>query len=119
MKQVILIATFLLIFINVNAQIGDVQQKGNFIISYDGYKEVGRFSINSSNVLLGFSSTIIVIKKSNFIISYDAKGKEKGRFSINSNDKFKNVNGNTIYIIKGRFVIAYEVNGKEISRRSV
>ena len=68
MKQVILIATFLLVFVNVKAQIGDVQQKGNFIISYDGNKEVGRFSINSSDVLLGFSSTIIVIKKSNFII---------------------------------------------------
>jgi hypothetical protein len=34
MKQVILIATFLLLFVNVKAQIGDVQQKGNFIISY-------------------------------------------------------------------------------------
>jgi hypothetical protein len=53
MKQVILIATFLLLFVNVKAQIGDVQQKGNFIISYDGNKEVVRFSINSSDVLLG------------------------------------------------------------------
>jgi hypothetical protein len=77
MKQVILIDTFLLLFVNVKAQIGDVQQKGNFIISYDGNKEVGRFSINSSDVLLGFSSTIIVIKKSNFIISYDANEKKK------------------------------------------
>jgi len=119
MKQIILIATFILMFINVNAQIGDVQQKGNIIISYDGNKEVGRFYINSSDEMLGFSSTIIVVKKSSIIISYDAKGKEKGRFYINSSDKFKNVNGNTIYIIKGRILIAYEVNGKEISRRSL
>jgi hypothetical protein len=119
MKQVILIATFLLFFVNVKAQIGDVQQKGNIIISYEGSKEVGRFSISSSDELLGFSSTIIVVKKSSIIISYDARGKEKGRFSIFSKDKFKNVNGNTIYIIKGKMLIAYEVNGKEISRRSL
>jgi hypothetical protein len=119
MKKFFLMATMLLMFGAVNAQIGDVQQKGNWLYSYDGSKEVGRFSINSSDVFQGFSSTIIVVQKGNWIYSYDAKGSEKGRFSINSADQFKNVNGNNIIIKKGNWAYTYDVKGKELSRRSL
>jgi hypothetical protein len=80
---------------------------------------VGRFAINSSDVFLGFSSTIIVVQKGNWIYSYDEKGKEKGRFSINSSDQFRSVNGNNIIIKKGNWVYTYDVKGKEISRRNL
>lgn len=119
MKKLLLTATMLLIFGAANAQIGDVQQKGNWLYSYDGSKEIGRFSINSTNVFLGFSSTIIVVQKGNWIYSYDAKGIEKGRFSINSSDQFRSVIGNNINIKKGNWMYTYDVKGKEISRRSL
>ena len=119
MKKLFLMATMLLMFGAVNAQIGDVQQKGNWLLSYDGNKEVGRFSIGSSDEFLGFSSTIVVVKKGNWVLSYDAKGKEMGRFSIGSSDQFRSVNGNNINIKKGNWLLTYDVKGKEISRRSL
>jgi len=119
MKKLFLLVTMFLLFGAINAQIGDVQQKGNWLYSYEGSKEVGRFAINSSDVFLGFSSTIIVVQKGNWIYSYDEKGKEKGRFSINSSDQFRSVNGNNIIIKKGNWVYTYDVKGKEISRRNL
>lgn len=119
MKKLFLMLVMLLAFDSVNAQIGDVQQKGNWLFSYDGNKEIGRFSINSSDVFLGFSSSIIVVQKGNWIFSYDSKGKEMGRFSINSTDQFKSVVGNNINIKKGNWMFTYDCKGKEISRRSM
>jgi hypothetical protein len=119
MKKLILMATMLLIFGAANAQIGDVQQKGSWLYSYDGNNEVGYFSINSSDVFLGFSSTIVVVQKGSWIYSYDAKGNEKGYFSINSSDEFRSVNGNNINIKKGSWLYTYDVKGNEISYRSL
>ena len=119
MKHFFLIATILLMFGAANAQIGDVQQKGNTLHSYDGNKEVGRFSIGPSDEFLGFSSTIVVVKKGNTIHSYDAKGKEMGRFSIGPSDQFRSVNGSNINIKKGNWLHTYDVKGKEISRRGL
>lgn len=117
MKTIILIATMLLTFGAVNAQIGDVQQKGTTLYSYDGNREVGRIHISSSDVFLGFSSTIVVVQKGTTIYSFDANGREKGRLHISSSDQFRSVNGNNITIKKGSTVYTYDVNGREISRR--
>jgi hypothetical protein len=119
MKKLLLMATMLLLFGAVSAQIGDVQQKGNWLHSYDGNREVGRFAIGSSDQFLGFSSSIVVVRKGNWIYSYDQKGKELGRFGIGSSDQFRSVNGNNINIKKGNWVHTYDVNGRELSRRSL
>jgi hypothetical protein len=66
MKKLLLIATMLLLFGAVSAQIGDVQQKGNWLHSYDGNREVGRFAIGSSDQFLGFSSSIVVVRRCGF-----------------------------------------------------
>ena len=94
-------ATMLLIFGAANAQIGDVQQKGSWLYSYDGNNQIGSFSISSSDIFLGFSSTIVVVQKGSWIYSFVANGKEKGHFSISSTDQFQSVNGNNINIKKG------------------
>lgn len=119
MKKFFLMATMLLTFGAVNAQIGDVQQKGSWLHSYDGNNEIGHFSISSSDVFLGFSSTIVVVQKGSWIHSYDAKGNELGHFSINSSDQFRSVIGNNINIVKGSWLHTYDVKGNEISHRSL
>jgi hypothetical protein len=119
MKKLLLMATMMFMFGAAKAQIGDVQQKGNYLYSYDGNKLVGSFSISSSDVFLGFSSTIVVVQKGNYIYSYDAKGKLMGSFSISSSDQFRSVNGNNINIKKGNYLYTYDVRGKLISSRSL
>lgn len=119
MKKLFILATILLMFGAANAQIGDVQQKGNWLHSYDGNREIGRFAIGSSDEFLGFSSSIVVVKKGNWIHSYDQKGIELGRFAIGSSDQFRSVNGNNIIIKKGNWSFTYDVKGKELSRRSL
>jgi hypothetical protein len=119
MKKLLLMATMLLLFGAVSAQIGDVQQKGNWLHSFDGNREIGRFAIGSSDQFLGFSTSIVVVKKGNWIHSYDQKGKELGRFAIGSSDQFRSVIGNNIIIKKGNWAHTYDVSGREISRRSL
>ena len=118
MKRFFLMLTMLLMFGAVNAQIGDVQQKGSHLYCYDGQREIGRIYLSSSDVFLGFSSAIVVIKKGNHICSCDAKGRELGRFYLSSTDQFRSVIGSNINIKKGRTIVTYDVNGREISRRN-
>ena len=96
MKKLLLMATMLM-FGAVSAQIGDVQQKGNWLHSYDGNREVGRFAIGSSDAFLGFSSSMVVVRKGNWIHSYDQKGIELGRFAIGSSDQFRSINWTQTY----------------------
>ena len=95
----------LLMFGAANAQIGDVQQKGNWLHSYDGNREIGRFAIGSSDEFLGFSSSIVVVKKGNWIHSYDQKGIELGRFAIGSSDQFRSVVLQSFVDIKVKYLI--------------
>jgi hypothetical protein len=119
MKKLILMATMLLLFESASAHIGDVQQKGNWLHSFEGNREIGRFAIGSPDQFLGFSTSIVVVKKSNWLHSYDQKGKELGRFAINSSDQFRSVIGNNIIIKKGNWAHTYDVSGRDISRRSI
>lgn len=119
MKKLFLTGFMFFMFAAVKAQIGDVQQKGNYLYSYDGSKKIGSFSISSSDLFLGFSTSIIVVQKGNYIYSYDALGHKKGSFSISSGDQFRSVVGNNINIKKGNYLYTYDVTGRKISSRSL
>ena len=119
MKKLFLTGFMFFMLVAVNAQIGDVQQKGSYLYSYDGTTKLGSFSISSSDTFLGFSSSIIVVQKGSYIYSYDAKGNKKGSFSISSGDQFKSVVGNNINIKKGSYLYTYDVTGRKISSRSL
>jgi hypothetical protein len=119
MKKLFLTGFMVFMLVAVNAQIGDVQQKGSSLYSYDGTKQIGRFTISSSDSFLGFSSSIIVVQKGSSIYSYDESGKQLGRFSISSGDQFKSVVGNNINIKKGSSLYTYDVSGKQIARRNL
>jgi hypothetical protein len=120
MKKLFLISLMMLFFNSLNAQIGDVEQKGNWLYSYDeNGKSIGSFSINSSDEFLGFSTSLIVIKKGSWLNSYDAKGSYLGALAIGSNDKFKSVTGKNINIIKGNWIYTYDFKGSYISSRNL
>jgi hypothetical protein len=117
MKKLLLTGTMMFMIFAFKAQISDVQQKGNYLYSYDGAKKIGYFLIGSSDLFLGFSSSIIVVQKGNYIYSYDASGNRKGYFLISSGDQFKSVVGNNINIKKGDYLYTYDVSGRKISYR--
>jgi hypothetical protein len=117
MKKLFLTGFMFFMFAAVNAQIGDVQQKGNLLTTFDGSKKIGSFYISDSDILLGYSSSIIVIQHGSMLISYNATGKKQGSFYISSGDQFKNVLDDKINIRKGNMLITFDVNGKKISSR--
>jgi hypothetical protein len=119
MKKLFLTGFMFFMFAAVNAQIGDVQQKGSWLYSYDGSKQIGKFSISSSDSFLGFSSSIVVVQKGSWIYSYDANGRQQGKFSVSSGDQFKSVVGNNINIKKGSWLYTYDTGGRQISKRSL
>jgi hypothetical protein len=119
MKKLFLTTSMVLMLVATNAQISDVQQKGSWLHSYDGSKQIGKFSISSSDSFLGFSSSIVVVQKGSWIHSYDANGRQIGKFSISSGDQFKSVVGNNINIKKGSWLHTYDTGGRQISKRSL
>lgn len=119
MKKLFLTGFMFFMFAAVNAQIGDVQQKGNYLVSYNGTKQIGKFAIAPSKTFLGFSSSIIVVQMDNYIISYDESGNELGKFAIHPSKQFKSVMGENINIIDGRYLITYSISGNQISKRGL
>ena len=64
MKKLLLMATMLLSFGAVKAQISDVQQKGSFLYVYgENNKQLSYLSIGSSDEYLGMGSSFFVVKK--------------------------------------------------------
>ena len=119
MKNLILLATILLTFGAVNAQISDVQQKGNWLHVYgENNKELSHISINSSDEYLGMGSSFFVVQKGSYIYTYDSKSNQIAYMSINSSDKFKNAGGNSFNIKKGSYIYTYDKKCNQLSYRS-
>ena len=77
MKKLLLMATMLLSFGAVKAQISDVQQKGSFLYVYgENNKQLSYLSIGSSDEYLGMGSSFFVVKKGSFIYTYDKNCKQ-------------------------------------------
>jgi len=115
MKKLILMATMLLTFGAVKAQIGDVKVDGSFAKIYDDkgkytYKSIG---LCSKCELSGFNSNYIVITDGSFAKIYDDKGKYTYKsIGLCSNCSVKNVTPSGILIKDGSKTKIYDFNGK-------
>lgn len=120
MKKLLFIFAILFATLASNAQsIGDVQQSGSWVNIYDSNGSfVSNFSVESSDEVVGFSSSIVVVRKGNSVNSYNVNGKFLGNFYIESDDRVKSVSGNYINVLKGSWLNTYDYNGKFITNRS-
>jgi hypothetical protein len=120
MKKFFLMATMLLIFGAVKAQISDVQQKGSYLYVYgENNKQLSFMNISSSDEYLGMGSSFFVVKKGSYIFTYDYKSKQIAFMNFSSSDKFKSVGGNSFNIQKGSYVHTYDKNCKQLSFRNL
>lgn len=76
MKTIILIATMLLTFSAVNAQISEVKLKSGYYYIYDsGGNNIGSIDSKGGKYnLLGYNSKYVVIKKSGYAYVHDSSG---------------------------------------------
>lgn len=122
MKTILFLLLLSIMSLSTFAQdIADVKQEGSstLITLKSSGAEIARRTLNSSESLAGFSSSIVVIVYDNrTVISYDQNFKEIARLTLNDGDSVKNVSGNNILIRRPGAVITYDKNFKEISRRS-
>ena len=119
MKNLILLATILLTFGAVNAQISDVQQKGNYLHVYgENNKQLSFMNIGSSDEYLGMGSSFFVVKKGSYIHTYDYNSNQIAFMNIGSSDKFKSAGGNSFNIKKGGYIHTYDKNCKQLSFRN-
>ncbi len=71
-KYFMIMATMLLMFGAVKAQISDVQQKGSYLYVYgDGNQQLSYMSINSSDKFKNAGGNSFNIKKGSYIYTYD------------------------------------------------
>ncbi len=119
MKKNLLIATLLLTFGAVHAQIGDCTKKDSYVELYDiNGKYKTRISVSTNSQLSGCSSSIVVITNGTYAEIYDENGKYKTRISLPSLSYVKNVAGNSILIKNGLYVETYNSEGQYVGRRS-
>ena len=117
-KYFMIMATMLLMFGAANAQISDVQQKGNYLYVYgDGNQQLSWTSINTSDEYLGMGSSFFVVQKGNYIHTYDSKSNQIAWMIINSSDKFKSAGGNSFNIKKGIYIHTYDIKCNQLSWR--
>ena len=119
MKKLLLMATMLLTFGAVNAQIGDCSVKGSRVEIYDAngrYKT--SFGLSSGTELSGFSSTIIAITNRSRVEIYDADGRYKTSFGLSSGAFVKKVAGSNIMVKNGSRIETYDKDGRYVTSRS-
>jgi hypothetical protein len=120
MKKLLFMATMLLSFGTVKAQISDVRQKGSILYVYDeNNKQLSNMRIDNSDEYLGMGSSFFVVKKNgSYIYTYDYNSKQIASMKIGSSDEFKSAGGNSFNIKKNRFFIyTYDKNCKQLSSR--
>ena len=120
MKKLLFMATMLLSFGALKAQISDVQEKGNRLYVYgENNKQLSFFDLNSSDEFLGMGSSFYCVKRGNRIYTYDSNSKTIAFFDLNSDDVFKSATGNSFNIQRGRRIYTYDKNCKQISWRDL
>jgi hypothetical protein len=119
MKKLLLMATMMLSFGAVKAQISDVQQKGSYLYVYgENNKQLSYMVIGSSEEYLGMGSSFFVVKKgSSYIYTYDYNSKQIAYMVIGSSEEFKSAGGNSFNIKKGSYIYTYDKNCKQLSYR--
>jgi hypothetical protein len=120
MKKFFLIATMLLAFGSINAQISDVQQKGSYLYVYgQNNKKISQLSLSSSDVYLGMGSSFFIVKKGSYLYTYNIDSKKIAQLSLSSSDTFRSASGNSFNIQKGSYIYTYDQNCKKLSQRSL
>lgn len=122
MKKIVLLSMISLFSFSVFSQnIADISitNSNELIVRDINNKRISSKYISSNDELAGFSTSIIVIRKSsNEAIVYDENWKRISSKYLSSDDVIKTVVGNNIIIKKrSREVITYDKNWKRISSR--
>ena len=118
MKQFLLIATMLLTFGTVSAQIGEVKQDGDIAKIYN---DQGRYTNsipltspwgNGKARLSGYNSKYIVITDGDIAKIYDAQGRFTKRYISLGKAYVKNVSATAILVKDGNITKYYDFNGR-------
>jgi|688.fasta_scaffold990925_2 hypothetical protein len=115
MKKFFLMATIMLSFGAVSAQIAEVKQDGNIAKIYN---DQGRYtnsyiSLCSKCELTGYNSKYIVITDGNIAKIYNDQGRYTNSYiSLCSNCYVKNVSATAILVKDGNITKYYDFNGR-------
>lgn len=114
MKQFFLLATMLLTFGAVNAQIAEVKQEGSYAKIYN---DQGSYTGNyirliSGAEVSGYNSKYIVVTEGSYAKIYDSDGSYTGNYIRLSSDSYvKNVSATAILIKEGSYTKYYDFKG--------
>lgn len=114
MNKLFVVATMLLTFGTVNAQIGEVKVSGNQAKIYDenGINTNRYVSLNSNSELVGYNSKFIVIIEGNQAKIFDSKGNFTYKYvPICSNCVVKKVTSSAILVKQGNMTKYYDFEG--------
>ena len=114
MKKLFLMATMLLMFGAVNAQIAEVKEDGSMVKIYDdrGSYTGNYVSFCSKCELAGYNSKYIVVVDGSMAKIYDSKGSYTGNYvSLCSSCYVKNVSASAILVKDGSMTKYYDFKG--------
>ena len=105
-----------------NAIIATVMTNGNdFIVTGLGGKQISRRSISYGEILLGFSTDVIVTKRGDQIFSFTPEFNRISAMTLSSGTEFRGVIGPNILVFNksANMLITYDVNFRRLASHSV
>jgi hypothetical protein len=114
MKSFYLIATMLLTFSAVSAQISEVKEQGStaFIYNDNGHYSGYSISLGGGRSIAGYNSRYVVVQTSSTAFIYDEKGSYTGSsISLSGGRSIKNVAGSNILVKDRQTVYYYDFRG--------
>ena len=116
MKHFLFMATMLLAFGAVNAQIADVTKKGDYLYVYDeNGKKLSSMYLRTYDVT-GITSSFFIVKKRDYAYVYDYTCKKISSMYI-GDYVIRGAAGNSFTIKKGDYIYTYDKNCKKLSSR--
>ncbi len=116
MKKLLLIATMLLTYGALNAQIAEVKQEGSYARIYNdqGSYTGNSIGLGSGALVSGYNTKYIVVTEGSYARIYDSKGSYTGNsisLGSGSGNYVKNVSANAILIKEGSYTRYYDFKG--------
>ena len=112
-------ATMLLMFGAVNAQIADIEVRGQWIYVYgENNKQLCSTTISSDASLKGYCSSFYVIREGQWLYTKDSNCETINSMTISSDAIVRGVAGKSFTIKEGQWIYTYDKNCNQLSSRT-
>ena len=117
-KLIIALALAFGAFMASAADIGSIDRSGSWYYIYDQQGKKTKTVASSNGELVGFSSTMFILRKGSWYYIYNADAKKEKTLAVSTIGEIINVTGETFTSRKGSWIYTWNRDGRRINTRA-